>query len=225
MKKPLLTGYWFRDLQSLIMASISLLLLVSFLCITIHGCFGGYTPTVNTTFSPTAPRLPCEYVAIGKCNHEFKNVFLIANRRAIYAGRAQSFKDKKNVYCQALQVLIKLYWVSTLFNTVVKFSPSFFFEQFFPISRHGKVNRLPWVFMGEGIFQTVYHALWLPSSQWFWSKAKQNCTSVKLRRSVVIFVFFYPWYNNTWTLDTNTHFHPWRYSSRVLRVANRRDTV
>lgn len=172
MKKPLLTGYWFRDLQSLIMASISLLLLVSFLCITIHGCFGSYTPTVNTTFSPTAPRLPCEYVAIGKCNHEFKNVFLIANRRAIYAGRTQRLKDKKNVYCQALQVLIKLYWVSTLFNTVVKFSPSFFFEQFFPISRHGKVKRLPWVFMGDSIFQTVYHALWLPPSHFGQKRSK-----------------------------------------------------
>lgn len=140
MEKPLLAGYWLRDLQSLIMASISLLLLVSFLCITIHGCFGGDTPTVNTTFSPTAPRLPCEYVAIGKCNHEFKNVFLIANRRAIYAGRAQSFKDKKNVYCQALQVLIKLYWVSTLFNAVVKFSPSFFSNSFSPSPVTARLN-------------------------------------------------------------------------------------
>ncbi|CAH3158713.1 unnamed protein product [Porites evermanni] len=94
------------------MASISLLLLVSFLCITIHGCFGGDAPTVNATFSPTAPRLPCEYVAIGRCNHEFKNVFLIAKRRAIYAGRSQSFKDKKNVYCQALQTFMDCLWKS-----------------------------------------------------------------------------------------------------------------
>ena len=159
MKKPLLTGYWFRDLQSLIMASISLLLLVSFLCITIHGCFGGYTPTVNTTFSPTAPRLPCEYVAIGKCNHEFKNVFLIANRRAIYAGRTQSLKDKKNVYCQALQVLIKLYWVSTLFNTVVKFSPSFFSNSFSPSPVTARLSGC-----GECLWVTAFFRLFITPS-------------------------------------------------------------
>lgn len=206
------------------MASVSLLLLVSFLCITIHGCFGGDTPTVNTTFSPTALRLPCEYVAIGKCNHEFKNVFLIANRHAIYAGRTQSFKDKKNVYCQALQVLIKLYWVSTLFNNVVKFSPSFFFRTVFPhlSSRQGltvAVSVYKWRHFSDCLSRPLI------ATVSFWSKPKQNCTSGKLRRSVVIFVFFYPWYNNTWTLDKNTQFYLWRYCSRVLRIANRRDTV
>ena len=77
------------------MSSVALVLFAAVLCFQFYSCEGN-TPTAVT-------KTPCEYKAIKKCNHEFKQVFVEA-KNSTRRRRPARIRERNRVYCRALQV-------------------------------------------------------------------------------------------------------------------------